>query len=160
MIATLRRRHRRMIAMLVIIAPAVLVAALVAKVDDAPGTLPAGLVAEPNGPPIATLALEPRRPTDPGGTVVVYGAHLVVELDGPLRAPAVLAYWLPEPAATPGDGSHALGPVSHGRRNVFDLPAAARSDGDLLLWSLGHARPVATARLPPTDAGRSAESAP
>ena len=153
MIAPLRRRHRLTIIVLAVAAPVVLIAGLAARPDAAIGSLPALLVVEASGPVLASVTLEPVDADGPTGRVDVHAEHLVVELTSPLRAPSVLAYWLPAAAAIPDDAALALGPVSQGRPNVWPLPEAARGGGYLMLWSLGHGRAVAGADLPVTDSG-------
>ncbi|MEM8931312.1 MAG: hypothetical protein AAGE94_09065 [Acidobacteriota bacterium] len=151
MIAPLRGRHRWMVSTLAVAVPAVLIAALSARPEPVVGALPDGLTVEASGAELATASLEPITEDGPEGRVAIHPEHLVIELTAPLRAPSVLAYWLPTAARQLGDGSHALGPVSHGRSNTYVLPESARSGGHLLLWSLGHAEAVAEAVLPSTE---------
>lgn len=161
MIAPLRARHRFMVAILATVASVVFVLALVARPEPVADAMPAVLVPAATGERLATVSFGSGSFTDgPGGTLAIHPAHWVLTLDAPLRAPDVLAYWLPAAAERPGDGGHFLGAVSHGRQNVYPVPPAASAGperGVILLWSLGHAERVAVidlARIEPAGGAR------
>lgn len=69
----------------------------------------------------------------------------------PLRLPALLVYWMPDPASQaegPPDESVLLGSWAVTGRGVFDLPDSDHaSSGALMLYSLSQQRVLATTPL-------------
>ena len=147
MIAPLRRRHRLMVLALTAVLPPLIALALIARPE----------VPAPGPPEALDTAGRGQAIIEGAAGFTVLRAHLrrlpsalEMRLETPLRAPDVLAYFVPGEAAEAGDalppGARLLGPVSHGRTNVYPLDADA--DGRLLLYSLGHQTRVDEARLP------------
>ena len=155
MIAALRRRHRWMVGAVALSVGPLLYAALGSRPDLPSGELPAPL----QGPdPATSTTLRPFADQDAAGledtddfegtTVAVDDGSISIKLTTDLRRPDVLAYWSAS-APTGGlpDDAVLLGPVSARRANVLSRPAAARGDGTLIFYSLGHQEVVASAPL-------------
>jgi hypothetical protein len=163
MIATLRRRHLRMVAGLCMVLPVALAAGhAVRRGPDPIVTLPPALAAVevPRG---ARLVWERTDLwADAEHVVRLYagpdGDQRLLELEVRSRSarPDLLLYWLPAgvgaDAEAPGEGSYLLGPVPGPGLHRYRLPAGpALADGRLLLFSLAHGEGMPATSLLPAD---------
>ena len=155
MIRKLRRRHRRMIAVLCVVAPAIFVAGLAAR-RSAPVTPVPLAIADP-GPPLTHLIralphLFSSPPIDGrllADTAPPTRAGIeLLPMDDP-REPDLLVYWSRDPADSNPVDAQLIGSMDGRRRRVFVLPDDALDHGGaLLLYSLAHQKLVAAAPLP------------
>ena len=152
MIAPLRRRHRRLIAVLAVVVPVLFVVALTGR-PTAPVT--ADLAAEIAAPPAGRVESEQGDLFDYPITTRVRSSESGwwVELE-PREAivkPEVLVYWTPESSAArdrlPSD-AFLLGALAGTRPRAFEVPSRALGQaGRLWLYSLGHQEVVDSAAL-------------
>ena len=155
MIARLRRRHARMVTALAVLAPAVVIAAVVARQPPASqAVLPSPLEREmvkvyPSKPfPLHESAL-----TWPGlklhTKIWLHDERRYLELSPhePLRSPDVLLYASEQPAgakALPND-ARLVGRFAGSRAQTFELPAELPAS--LWLFSLAHGEVLGSADL-------------
>ncbi|MEM1178870.1 MAG: hypothetical protein AAGM22_11045 [Acidobacteriota bacterium] len=143
MIASLRRRHRWMMAGLTAGLPILLAAALIDRPQMPGDGLPGELDVHTPEAPLVTgdAAFSSHR-----ATVTRYATALGFKLGSALRAPDVLAY-ASASQADPSTGlpsdARLLGAVDPARTNLY--PVDAGESGHLVLYSLGHQQVVDSA---------------
>ena len=160
MIRPLRRRHAAMsVVLLVLLAPAGLLAGVLARPDE---TLMAGLPSR--------VYTDPDMPSGRIGKASLLVGELEIEVRvwgtgssrfvqlrpmGDLQVPDVLVYWTPSAVAAPGapppTDAVMIGGLGGSRLPSFTLPEAAAdpaAGGSLLLYSLAHKRGLGATPLP------------
>jgi hypothetical protein len=157
MIRPLRRRHLWLVgAVAVLVAPLYLAALAARPAPAVQEALPAGLAqsAESDSLYLGTsAALNPavqeatwtELPTTPPIRLrpVAKGA-IEAAADGFVEGADLLLYWAPAEGSREMATAHLLGALGGGERQLFELPAAAaRTDGVIILYSLGHDEEVA-----------------
>ncbi len=161
MIRPLRTRHRRTVAALWIVVPALLAWALLSRppqprMDDLPAwrgeATPAGHPRRVAGTPFELDGVRAEAAVFSRGVE----RHLRLRLLERSVAPDLLAYWTAGAGKDGGDGLPAdatlLGRVPGTREIVWRLPA---DGGSIVLYSLAHQRRVASGALPTGSAGES-----
>ena len=155
MIRPLRIRHRVMMTMLAVVAPAVFMLALAERSSVRPGPAPnRSAWIDSTLIPLGaewTVLLNPlvqARYLAVDGDSVPLG--VAVSTTAPVEAPDVLIYWAPsvgDSAALP-PGATLLGPLPNPGVERYRLPFSGPPEGYLLLYSLAHRERLAIAKLP------------
>lgn len=150
--APLRRRHRVASALLALVLPAGLAAALLARPEVSRANDLAELErgsadAEQGWRPVA-LAWSG---ASPAARLSADGSELELTPPTGFAEPDVLVLWSPGAGA---DGRHVVGTLAGERPRRYALPAAARGRaGRVALYALAHGEELSAAELPPTAPG-------
>lgn len=166
--AALRARHRRVVTLLAVVVPPLFLAGLALRrppPDAGPDRAAdqAAIRVEPAGGLLVEARWDGAESADWLRAAVVASTQSVSGLAARVDAgvgdlpPDLLVLWSPAGAASGSlDGALLLGPLAPGERRAFELPAAARDGGRLVVHSLARRETVAQAALDPLDPARGA----